>query len=70
MLLKPEFDPPVKSVEEFMERNMTLGKYNIYFYSQAKVDPKYFVQVISSFFFYSIISINLNTFCDLTVLIG
>ena len=26
MLLKPEFDPPVKSVEDFLARNMTLSK--------------------------------------------
>lgn len=25
MLLKPEYDPPVRSVEDFMARNMTLG---------------------------------------------
>ena len=28
MLLKPEFDPPVKSVDDFMARNMTLRKSN------------------------------------------
>ena len=32
MLLKPEFDPPVKSVEDFMGRNMTLRKSNIAVY--------------------------------------
>ena len=27
MLLKPEFDPPVKSIQDFMDRNMTLCKF-------------------------------------------